>query len=158
MEPYRSARVPLLDTTEIKELWMIRQLLEGRAAAEAATASTKDDMTELTGIELQLDRARKAGDSESIASLNSTFHLSLYRASRLNRLCTEIERLWLCAAPVMRLQMQNRRLGGEEGQGRHATILKALRARDAAGLEAAVVNDIELAGETIFDALSQIEA
>ncbi len=140
--PYRSARVPTLTADEIREIWLIRELLEGEAAKQAALRMSPDDISTLETLEQALEVARADGAPDRIASLNTNFHLTLYRGARLPRLYQQIERQWLAAAPLFRRFADSGGASHSDGRVYHRRILEALRGGDGEQCGSLTVGDI----------------
>lgn len=155
-QPYRSIRVPQLSYDEVAELWMIRGLLEREAARAAVERADDGLIPTLSAIELRLERARRRPDPAAVTMLNAEFHFALYAASALPRLCGEIERQWLSAAPVIRAFMDST-IVPKSGDRLHAAILHGLRRRDREMVADSVAEDIATAAQRILAAMKAAE-
>lgn len=97
----RTVRVPKLSIDEFRDISEIRALLEGEAAARAATHISP---AELAKISHALDRIIVALDNgaphQGLAA-NLAFHFGIYRASRSTCLVRTIEKLWLRIGPLL---------------------------------------------------------
>lgn len=132
--PHYGAVISSLDHQETMELYDLREILEGSAAAFAARhASTAeiDELAELVAAEPPL-----ADEPNKLADLNRIFHATLYRAAH-NRF---LERSLLGLRDSMAL------LGGtslriegryDSAHAEHQQIVKALAERDTETAEAA---------------------
>lgn len=78
-DPYRGMIIPELDASMIAELYTVREVLEGTAAALAARHASEAEVTTLRQI---VDRDRAfADDPERLATNNRLFHETLYRSA-----------------------------------------------------------------------------
>ena len=132
--PHQGAVIASLDHQQTMELYDLREILEGSAAAFAARHASAAEIEELA--ELVASEPPFAGQPERLAELNRIFHASLYRAAH-NRF---LERALLGLRDSMAL------LGGtslkvegryETAHAEHQAIIEALNARDEASAEAA---------------------
>jgi GntR family colanic acid and biofilm gene transcriptional regulator len=142
IEAYRSARIPNLSVAEIEELWFLRALLEGSATELACDNADATLINALSTIELKLEAARQGNRRDEIVLYNSEFHFTLYAASRRPRLCADIERLWLNAAPLQRTFIDADAIKDMPGRQWHAEVLKALRRSDRARAKAVLLEDL----------------
>ena len=132
--PRHGAIVSRLDHQETMELYDLREVLEGTAAAFAARHASQAEIDELH--ELVVSEKPLAGEPDKLADLNRLFHSVLYRAAH-NRY---LERSLLGLRDSMTL------LGGtslrvagryETAHGEHEAIIAAIEARDAVAAETA---------------------
>lgn len=132
--PHQGAVIASLDHQQTMELYDLREILEGSAAAFAARHASAAEIEELA--ELVSSEPPLAEDPDRLAELNRVFHASLYRAAH-NRF---LERALLGLRDSMAL------LGGTSlrvagryaaAHEEHEAIIHALNARDEAGAETA---------------------
>lgn len=132
--PHQGAVISSLDHQQTMELYDLREILEGSAAAFAARHASAAEIEELA--ELVASEPPFADDPTRLAELNRVFHASLYRAAH-NRF---LERALLGLRDSMAL------LGGtslqvtgryESAHAEHEAMMDALNARDEAGAETA---------------------
>lgn len=77
--PSRGMMIAELDHTMVEELYVMREVLEGTAAALAARRASEGEIAALRQI---ADRDRQAGhDPERLAQNNKLFHEALYRSA-----------------------------------------------------------------------------
>ena len=131
--PHQGAVISSLDHQQTMELYDLREILEGSAAAFAARHASAAEIEELA--ELVASEPPFADAPERLAELNRVFHGSLYRAAH-NRF---LERALLGLRDSMAL------LGGtslqiagryETAHAEHEAMIEALGARDVARAEA----------------------
>lgn len=151
--PNRSARVPLLDRREIRQILDLRIMLESNAAALAAQNITLHQIEQLRSFHKAMGAAVAADDSNAYGQFNMAFHFEIYRIADNKTLATLIEALWLRMAPFV---SRTRSLitsdidhARQLACGNHERILAAMQARDADAARAAMTEDLS--------ALSRIE-
>lgn len=87
-----------LTPDDVREIYDMRLLLEGEAAARAAERVDEEDVQQIIqGLEsnlkaLELDNSRKTGPSRVTFEQNEQFHLAIARASGSGRLFDAIQR------------------------------------------------------------------
>lgn len=99
--PNRSARVPILDRREIKQLCDLRILLESDAAAFAAGNITLHQIDELRAMHEGMINAVATDTMADYKALNMAFHFAIYRIADNRPLASLIEALWLRMAPFI---------------------------------------------------------
>lgn len=131
LRPHRGAVVVDLLPEDIAEVFEIRAMLEGKAAALAAPNLTDDTLARLRAIAGQLEGA--SNDEERWLALNREFHTAIYPASGWPRLCQMIEQQRNVVQPYIRAALA---FVGRTGTAReeHRAILAAAEARDGAKL------------------------
>jgi DNA-binding GntR family transcriptional regulator len=151
--PGRAVRVPVLTLAQFRELTRIRLVVEGFAAEEAAKVIADHQIAIVARHEAAFRAAAKADPPDLAAAVatNRDLHFALYEAAAMPSLIEMIERLWLKAGPILNLDMRHepRRLDGGSAVVAHATLLAALRRRDAGAARAALEDDIRAAAEHI---------
>lgn len=132
--PHQGAVIASLDHQQTMELYDLREILEGSAAAFAARHASAAEIEELA--ELVASEPPLADDPDRLAELNRVFHAALYGAAH-NRF---LERALLGLRDSMAL------LGGtslrvagryDSAHAEHEAIIEALNARDEARAESA---------------------
>jgi DNA-binding GntR family transcriptional regulator len=151
--PNRSARVPLLDRREIRQILELRIMLESSAAALAAQNITLHQIEQLRSFHQAMGAAVAADDSNAYGQFNMAFHFEIYRIADNKTLATLIEALWLRMAPfvsrTLSLITSDVDHARELACGNHERILAAMQARDAEAARVAMSEDLS--------ALSRIE-
>src|SRR5215475_3864755 len=92
--PNRSARAPVLDRKEVKQLCELRIMLESEAAAAAAAYITLHQIEALRVMHQQMAACVVSGDLEQYKCLNMAFHFEIYRIADNPPLANLIESLW----------------------------------------------------------------
>jgi len=124
------------------ELLEARIIIEGGAAAVAATAASEADIARLAGL---LDAMERSAAAQSEA-LDREFHLELARLTRNGPLLDAIETLWDLRTKSKLARMIERRAHGGgrlQRDEEHRAILDALTRRDPAGARAAMQSHLE---------------
>jgi DNA-binding GntR family transcriptional regulator len=138
--PYKGVRVVVLSPADLKDIYEMRQLLEGLAAEVAATQITADELEELREL---LPETVVDADSESVLrarEANREFHEIVTRASRRRFLIRVLSQIWNWHDPMMlygRTQHTDegrevRLKWGDRDRIQHTRLLEALEAGDGA--------------------------
>lgn len=155
MRPNRSVTVPRLSRAETLSIRAIRQMLEGHAAATAATLITDAEVERLAALQAELAAARARGDGKRILAVNEEFHFLVYDAACIPVLVDLIATLWLHSAPTLSFFFRAARGLREysETQNRNNLALVAsLRHRDPEGARHAIEAEI-VEGSRLLDRL-----
>lgn len=146
--PNRSVRVPLMSASRLKELFRIREHLEGLAAKDACKRCTPALVDALERINRKLRQAIADRQIEAALAANQEFHFALYRAAESEVLMPLIESLWLQSGPTMYFSLLAP--GAPWDASAHAEILAGLRAGDPAAVQRALLQDIRAGGRDLF--------
>ena len=144
--PNRSARIPMLDRREIKQLLDLRIMLESHAAGLAAQNITLHQIERLRAMHERMGDAVANDDSAAYGELNMQFHFEIYRIAENRTLATLVEALWLRMAPFV--SRKRSLITSDASQawrvacGQHEALLDAFQARDAAAAAAAMCADL----------------
>ena len=144
--PNRSVTLPILTKERFQEITRIRFSLEGLASEEGARRVSKaeiDYMEEMTSL-MEVD-----GNWGTPASLayNREFHFTLYKGSKMPRLVSMIEGLWLQIGPLLIVPVSEIR-SAKITTWHHAAI-EGLKANRPAKVRQAIIGDIEAAARII---------
>ena len=143
VEPRAGARGEMEDLdVGAFELLEARIIIEGGAAAVAATEASAADVARLAGL---LDEMERSAAPQSEA-LDREFHLELARLTRNGPLLDAIETLWDLRTKSKLARMIERRAHGGgrlQRDEEHRAILDALTRRDPAGARAAMQSHLE---------------
>jgi DNA-binding GntR family transcriptional regulator len=135
--PYKGYLVRPVDVTEFNDIYLMRELLEGKAAELAARHMDEAELTELEGLRAPLGTSGMSLDYDEYAH---RFHHLIARASRSRRLAEMIE---ITYTDVRRLQYSGiGRPVAEASNREHDTIVRALRDRDPERAAQAMVEHI----------------
>jgi DNA-binding GntR family transcriptional regulator len=133
---YRGATVSELSVQEIREIFLMRQLLEGEAALLGVRHLTTDDDRQLAA--LMGEMRDSIHDPSRWIPADRSFHMTIYRASGYDRLVRLIQQLRQHIERYVRLYItleRNIPLSME----RHQEILEACLRRDARAAKRVVV-------------------
>lgn len=137
MLPNRSIRVPPLDVARIAEVYALRSLLEGEAAALAAATITDEELARVKHHHRDFIAGVKAGSASKILRAGQDLHFTIYEAARSPTMLAFIGMLWLQTGPwlaePLRRTFSKRTVQtfAEAIGARHGEIIDALQARDA---------------------------
>jgi DNA-binding GntR family transcriptional regulator len=145
--PNRTYRIPMLSPREFIEILRLRLVLEVAAARQAVPLLAPQALDRLERIHAEMYGPVPL-DLGTFLSLNREFHFILYTAADNTRQLRFIETLWLQIGPLLRLVSNETE--GRTGLEPHGEMVQAARARDAAGMAAAMSRDIEEAAVGIL--------
>lgn len=139
--PRRGLVVASIDDDAVQELYAMRQLLEGSAAAMAAKNATDGEIATLQ--HLVLAEAQIGDDIQRMYEHNRTFHEVVYRAAHNQFLL----KFLLLTADILSayrnlssLVMKDRR---DEVLKEHRELVEAIARRDEPGAQAAAVHHVQ---------------
>jgi DNA-binding GntR family transcriptional regulator len=124
--PRRGARVAVLSSAEIKEMFEMRAALEGLLIEKAVPELTEDDFA---AAETLLRKMENIGSYKRWVEMNGEFHEGLYRAANRPLILAQVERLRNNAGRYIRLNVATFRKHDVAAR-EHAQILKACIDRD----------------------------
>ncbi|MEK9755152.1 MAG: GntR family transcriptional regulator, partial [Rhodospirillaceae bacterium] len=132
MEPWRGVVVAKLDQQQLVELYAMRGVLEGAAAALAARHAAPSQIAALKDI---LEASAKETDAGRLAELNRQFHEGLYAAAHNHYLLKALHAL---GDSMALLPSTTYALAGRpaSAQAEHERLLAAIEAGDATEAEA----------------------
>jgi DNA-binding GntR family transcriptional regulator len=143
MKAATAVHVPELSPDKLREIQLIRFLLEGEAAALAAERITPKELSTLQDVQTAFQKAA-ATDPKKAALLNREFHFGLIAAARMPMIFNTVENMWVMMGPLLRtfhIEMPKRDLAS--GNHKHFEVLEGLRQRDGAKTKAAIQDDIQ---------------
>jgi DNA-binding GntR family transcriptional regulator len=144
--PNAGVAVPRLSVPEFDDLMNMRFLLEGEAAERGSLRLDAAQLRTMQQLCKRMGAALKAEDATGYLSANEDFHVLLYRAAGSPMLFHLIDTLWLRAGPISN-QLVNAPKATAVLNDAHVDLVKALVARDSAGVRRAVERDIFVAGQ-----------
>lgn len=143
--PNGTSRVRLLTPRQAAELMDVRLTLEGRAARQAAAAIDAAGIDRLEELAEANLRDLNGHDLAAAARSNQAFHFRLYQAAGNSELLIIVENLWVQMGPTL-MEFMLKAAGEGSDLARlsvaHFDIVRALRAADGAGAEAALRRDL----------------
>ncbi len=140
--------VPDMSLEAYLETRRLRVLLEGEAAAVAASRATPLEVESLAKIHARLEAAERDDDIPGALEWNRAFHLTLVEFSRLRALVTFVETLWLRSGPMLNA-LYPRLMPWQQGIYGHDLVLAGLRERDPEKARAAIQSDIVAGGRQV---------
>lgn len=157
VHPKRHIEVESLTPESYVELVEIRKLLEGYAAAQAASRISQAEIDAVASMNRNVLRLAKAGKVRRAMKENQRFHFAVYRAARSRALLQEIEGLWLRVGSSLNMVLAEAFSHDEHsltaGFERHDDLIRALRTHDASGALQAVTADIEVSANYLLAGL-----
>lgn len=131
--PNRGYFVTELSSTDLSELYRIRELLENEALTLAVAEVSDADLHDIEEILNDVNAAAAAGDINALTQANRAFHLSIIELSGMNRLSRLIRQLW-DASDIYRTVYFREEANRARIFAEHQEIFNALKARDAQAL------------------------
>ena len=128
--PHRGYFVAELSSTDLVEVYRIRELLEDEAVATAVPLLTDDDVASLVNAMRAIEDAASREDIAGMTRANREFHFLLIERARMPRLSRLIRQLWDATdayRSVYFAEAPNR----EQVETEHRSIVEAVTARDA---------------------------
>jgi DNA-binding GntR family transcriptional regulator len=150
--PDRKFRIPILDSTQIKDVLELRIMLEGLATEQAAERMTPADIKKTERIHDQMGEAVANNDPQGMLEANIRFHFHIYDRCRNQALPALIESLWLQYSPTLteytprilkHLPIEDQQAARIRNRERHTRVLEALKARDPAAARAHMEADLK---------------
>ena len=133
-EPHRGVTIPVLNVSELQEIFDLWILIEGKAAASGACNLTAADIENLKGLYKEMNDPDR--DPADWIDLNKRFHEIIYHASAKRSFCRAISNLADRVDPYIRISIQDW-LVRKSSQREHKAILSACRERDGKRVQAA---------------------
>ncbi len=135
LRPRRGAFVAGLSILDLQQLFELRRVLEGQAAALAAERATDLDLNALEAALARLDQAEAGGDPQAHIEIDRAFHQALARAARNRFLQSTLGRLYNLNLRLWYLALD--KIGPMQSAiEQHRRILDAVRRRDPQQAEA----------------------
>ncbi|WP_053387894.1 GntR family transcriptional regulator [Leucobacter japonicus] len=133
----RGTAVTALNRERIKEIYELRALIEPSFATEIVRNISRADLEDL---ERRVDEIERTGasDPDHWSQENFQMHLEMYRLARLPIRYDAVSRLYYLLEPYSRMYVHNSG-GRPRAESEHRDMIAALRAGDAAALEAAIL-------------------
>ncbi|MGV9796824.1 GntR family transcriptional regulator [Mycobacterium sp. NPDC003449] len=148
-EPHKGAYVPLLDRTDIEDVYTLRVSLEVLAARTAIKRAQDVDFTSLESALQEIADAFDRGERRAITDADLRFHDAFYHAAHHDRLTAA----WRSVRSQVALCLFSRNTVSATSReivvGEHAHILELVRSRREADLVEAVRVHIETAYERL---------
>lgn len=139
---------------DIAEMFALRAILEGHAAARAAARITPDAIDRLAALNDDIEAAIPSGDTDRFLAANRDFHAIVLDAAQSPRLAAMLGAL--VEQPVVRRTA--RHYGSAEfrrSHAEHAALVEAFHARDAQWAESTMTGHIRRAFHAFAAAAAQ---
>jgi DNA-binding GntR family transcriptional regulator len=154
--PNRTLRVPLMTTSQFREITSIRMNLEGLATATATEKIKPDEMRQvMLWLETFIAEMKNdVPDGAKLISFNKELHFTIYRAAQMPVLMQLIEALWLRIGPILNYDIRSGsdRIGNKTALIHHNNMVEAIRTGNAEAAKEALKRDISSAAEFIISA------
>lgn len=142
--------VPHITKTELTEIRRVRAMLEGDAAREAARQRVPSEVAALQAIHDGMLAAQDAGDFGEAVSLNTQFHLHLFRIAKLPLSLTLVENLWMRCGPILS-HLYDKGPPLDRDTHPHLFIIAAIRDGDAERAHDMLLYDIKHGGSRLIE-------
>lgn len=145
--PYVGTRLVTLNQDDILQIYMMRQMLEPMAAANACMKITGEDIAALEELHKEYIRIVKAPElnAKSVHLQNRKFHFAIYELSGMNRVCSVIESLWDTLSFFKLIYGREFIKNSEDTEkmiAEHQGYLDAVREKDAEALKKALYENL----------------
>jgi DNA-binding GntR family transcriptional regulator len=128
--PHRGYSVVRLSLDDLREVYLIRELLEGEAVRRAVTRLTPGVLEAAEQAQAEVERAAAAGDVPAMTEANRRFHMTIFEGAGLPRLARLIATLW-DSTDAYRSVYYGDDLNRQRVIREHRATLDLLRRRDA---------------------------
>lgn len=148
---HHSVRVPVMTAQRFDEVRDLRRMLEGEAAAHAASRAGPVDVARLQDIHDRMAMLRdRAGPGDAAAARLAAehFHLGVYALADRPVLLRIIEGLWLQCGPLLKA-LDDHPLARSRKQHPHLSVLRGLRRGDAELARDGIRDEIERSTQPI---------
>jgi DNA-binding GntR family transcriptional regulator len=160
LEPHRGAIVRELTEADLHEMFVLRAVLEGFCASEAATRMDVSAIEHLEALHEEFERviARRASPARTdrLVALNSEFHEAVVAGSGLTRVTAVIDKL--TAIPdAWKTGFWDSRRQREAAVVYHREVIEAIRARDPLRADAVMKSHVYAAKDYFTSELRRHE-
>lgn len=150
--PDNKLQVVSITKVYVKEIYLVRSVLEGLAAEQAAENLTKSELEPLRDLLAQGTQAIEQGDAGAYRASGGLLHQLIHKAAGNHALTRELRSLRVHAAHIIGYSKQEfgdplARMHHEE----HRMIFNALVDQDPLAARSAMENHIRRAGERIVE-------
>ena len=143
----REIRVPLISRKDFDEIRILRTMLEGLTAEQAAKCTNDTDINRLEEINEKIRKAFDRNKPKQALSHNRAFHAYLYSIADMNVTIDILDRLWLRMAPLIAAWSETADI--HDFSGHHVTVIDALKNKDGKTASKAISEDIMDGGKKI---------
>jgi DNA-binding GntR family transcriptional regulator len=152
--PNRGPQIPILTWREAEEIYQVRALLEGEAAALCALRATPAHIESMRAALSEFDKAVKRGDSARRLSATAEFYRFMQLGGGNGLVDALLQRL-LARINFLRAQSMSRAGRAKHSYSEMRAIFKAIAKKDGEGAREAAalhVRNAEAAAKESFDA------
>lgn len=144
MKAATAIHVPEIGPDQLREIQIIRLLLEGEAAAIATQKRTPALLRDLENIHEKFQKSATS-DPHLAAMYNRQFHFALIEASKMPMLAATVENMWVLMGPLLRVYHQEtpKRIMISPDHF-HFAAIRGLREGDPDKVRKAIQDDIRL--------------
>ena len=157
--PYRGVRVVSLSLDDLLDIYSMRSVLEGLAAASAAERITEAQLEELRTLDRRMQTLTGLENLGEVRTLNQRFHLLIVEASGRKYLIRTLNAIWTWFPTMLWSQFLPENSDPPERESEdnaeHSLILAALEAHDADAAREASQRHIERARRTLLTFIGQ---
>lgn len=157
--PYRGVRVVTFSIDDLLDIYTMRSVLEGLAAASAAERITDVQLAELRAIDARMKALHGPEHLAEVRELNQRFHLLIVDASGRKYLIRTLKAIWTWFPTMLWSQFlpvnSDPPEREHEDNAEHTLILAALERRDPEGAARAVRSHIDRARQTLINYLAR---
>jgi DNA-binding GntR family transcriptional regulator len=157
--PYRGVRVVTFSIDDLLDIYTMRSVLEGLAAASAAERITDAQLAELRAIDARMKALHGPEHLAQVRELNQRFHLLIVGASGRKYLIRTLNAIWTWFPTMLWSQFLPANSDPPEREHEdnteHTLILAALERRDPDGAARAVRSHIDRARQTLINYLAR---
>ena len=150
-----SVRVPIPSVEHLTEVRAIRTQLEVMAAVQHLHEWKSSEISKLEKLHLSMLQSKAKSDVRNQLKFNAQFHMQLCCIENESYLKNMIQTLWAITGPTVGFLYEKGVSAVFDGTHPHDDIIKALRIKDAAMLESALVRDLSSTGNRIIEVLRQ---
>ncbi|WP_019631119.1 GntR family transcriptional regulator [Actinomadura atramentaria] len=133
--PHHGYLVAELSLADLREVYLMRGLLESAAARAAVEVITDAEVADVERAAAEVAAASAAGDLAAMTAANRRLHFTIIDAARMPRLARIVRSLW-DSTDVYRSVYYNAPANRARVEQEHAAIVAALRDRDGDRLAA----------------------
>lgn len=153
--PNRGPIIPIIPWEEAQQIYDVRSLIEGEAAALAAKSISDDEINLLRALLKDFSKAHKSNDAVGRLITTTKFYEIIFRTSG-NVIIEEIARGLLARINFLRQQSMS-----QSGRGKHSfsemkKIFEAIQERDPDGARGAAQTHVKLACEAAKRVFMQV--
>lgn len=150
--PYAGTTVRTITDDEIREVYLLRSVLEPLACQIAVENITQDDIERLKKIQRELETYAEPPisfeNAKELYRLNKEFHMCMYSPSKMNRLLQIIDSLWDSIAYI-RIRIAYTSIYPKQMQHEHRDYIHYIEQRDSKTLAEQVRKNLEQHAEQI---------